>query len=121
METLAPPAVALPDPAPLADPDPVLLEAARLLREGWGQGRYRLKPPFYLRLLGAKPRYCLIGAISEAGRLTINFPGYLPSASLPYIEALGFKHPNDALRWNDAEERTQEEVVERVERAAYGL
>lgn len=126
---LAPPSLPLPlspvappaEERELPEPDPVLLEAARLLREGWTQGLYRKSPPLYLRLLGAKPRYCLVGAVAEAVGMTIGFPAYLPPSTLPYIKALGFRHPNDALHWNDASNRKKEEVVELVERAAYGL
>lgn len=109
METLpAPPAVTLPEP------DPVFLAAARLLREGWSQGQMRREPNRLLRLLGARTRYCLWGALNAV------IP---PGASGRYstfrlCEALGL---DDPMGWNDEPGRTQEEVVERVERAAYGL
>jgi hypothetical protein len=102
-------------------PDPVLAETASLLREGWGQGSLEKEPPFWLRLFGAKPRYCLSGALGKvvAAHEDETLAGFYRHRF--YVGLLGFRSEDELIDWNDEYGRTQEEVVERVERTAYGL
>lgn len=99
-----------------SDPDPFLLEVARLLRGGWAQDYAEVVPPIWLRLLGAKRRYCLWGAYHAAAGAHPR-----PLSLVGFADVLGFTSDVRLAEWNDANGRTQDEVVERVERAAYGL
>lgn len=82
----------------------VLLEAADLIEEkGWCQGMYNNRS-------GAM---CMMGAIINAGRRHEH--RYTSRAHLRLIEAVGGVAP---VLWNDAPERTQEEVVSALRKAA---
>lgn len=96
----------------LAEPDPVLLRAAEIVRERWGQGT----PSF-----GSGGQACAMGAIAIAGGF--DYFRWMPSdaESLRYAKALGFKNSCEVADWNDTEGRTADEVAEALERAAYGL
>lgn len=89
----------------LAEPDSVLLRAAEIVRERWKSGVYG-EPG------GGR---CALGALSEA---LGNKPAVETKQSLALYHSLGV---TSIMGWNDTPGRTQTEVVEALERAAWGL
>ena len=102
---------ALPEPHPLARPDPVLLHAAALVRErGLCQGPWRPGGPL-----------CAAGALGVAGaHLGLSRPD-MEAAVSQFARALGGSEVVDIHSWNDEPGRSAAEVAEALERAAYGL
>jgi hypothetical protein len=96
---------------PLAEPDPVLLRAAEILRErGLCQGPWRAGGPL-----------CAAGAVGEAGKeLGLTRPE-MECCLLQFAGVLGGAALKDVHRWNDADGRTADEVTEALQRAAYGI
>lgn len=114
-----------PEVAKTARPEPVvnqvLLDAARLVGRAWCQ-HSSVREVMILTDAGTKAwtAYCAWAAISvshteRSERLITSHDGY------EIAEALGFNSPADLVAWNDAPGRTADEVVERLERGAYGL
>jgi hypothetical protein len=101
----------LPASEPLTRPEPVLLRAARLVRErGLCQGPWRSGGPL-----------CAAGAVGDAGRdLGLTRPE-MEERLLRFARVLGGSTFSDVHAWNDAPGRTAEGVAEALERAAYGL
>lgn len=114
--------VALPEAAPTerqAEPVyPELLGVADLLREqGWAQhDLVRLDDEG--NLMG----YCVYGAYLSCkfGHLREYVDDRTTTAN-ELARKLGFKNIGGLTLWNDAEGRTTDEVIEHLERAAYGL
>jgi hypothetical protein len=95
----------------LAEPDPVLLRAAAILRErGLCQGPWRAGGPL-----------CAAGAIGEAGRDHGLARTEMEARVLRFARALGGLAAGDVHAWNDVPGRVAEDVAEALERAAYGL
>lgn len=102
---------ALPQPQPLAQPDPVLLRAARIVRErGLCQGPWRA---------GGPP--CAAGAVGVAGGDLGLSRAEMEACVLRFARALGGSAPGDVHNWNDAPGRKAGDVADALERAAYGL
>lgn len=98
-------------PEPLAAPDPVLLRAAEILRErGFCQGPWRVGGPL-----------CTAGAVGQAAEELGIVRPEMEARLLRLAGALGGSAFPDVHSWNDAPGRTADEVVEALERAAYGL
>jgi hypothetical protein len=96
---------------PVAEPVyPEMLEAARILRElGWfHDGDY----------VSDKGEVCILAAASLA-----MYDDEVPitSEAMHLSKLLGFDSWVDAGDWNDHPDRTLSEVLERLERAAWGL
>jgi hypothetical protein len=99
------------EPAPFAEPDPVLLRAAEIVRErGLCQGPWRAGGPL-----------CAAGAIGEAGSDHGLVRAEMEALVLRFARVLGGSAVGDVHGWNDAPGRTVGEVAEALERAAYGL
>jgi hypothetical protein len=102
---------ALPEPQPLAQPDPVLLRAAGVVRErGFCQGPWRA---------GGPP--CAAGAVGMAGGELGLSRAEMEATVLRFARALGGSAVPDVHSWNDAAGRNAEDVADALERAAYGL
>jgi hypothetical protein len=101
----------LPQPEPLAAPDPVFHRAAEIVRErGFCQGPWRVGGPV-----------CAAGAVGQAGEeLGFSRPE-MEARLLQFADALGGSVFEDVHSWNDAPGRTAGEVAEALDRAAYGL
>lgn len=101
----------LPEPQPLAQPDPVLLHAAEIVQErGVCQGPWRAGGPL-----------CAAGAVGEAA-IDLGLDRVeMEARMLRFAHALGGSAVSDVHGWNDAPGRTAEEVAEALQRAAYGL
>lgn len=96
---------------PLADPDPVLVRAAAIVRErGLCQGPWRAGGPL-----------CAAGAVGEAGKDHGLDRAETEARLLRFARVLGGSDAGDVHRWNDAPGRSAGEVAEALERAAYGL
>lgn len=96
---------------PLADPDPVLVRAAEIVRErGLCQGPWRAGGPL-----------CAAGAVGEAGKDHGLDRAEMEARVLRFARALGGSAAGDVHRWNDAPGRSAGDVAEALERAAYGL
>ncbi|MGH3019848.1 MAG: DUF6197 family protein [Gaiellaceae bacterium] len=96
---------------PLADPDPVLLRAAEIVRErGLCQGPWRTGGPL-----------CAAGAVGEAGKDHGLDRAEMEARVVRFARALGGSDVSHVHCWNDAPGRSAGEVVEALERAAYGL
>jgi hypothetical protein len=94
-----------------AEPDPVLLRAAEIVRErGLCQGPWRTSGPV-----------CAAGAVGEAGGDLGLSRSMMEARLLKFAQALGGSSAGDVHDWNDAPGRTAAEVAEALERAAYGL
>ena len=101
----------LPEAQSMAEPDPVLLRAAEIVRErGLCQGPWRAGGPV-----------CAAGAVGEAGRRPRPPRAEMEARVLRFAHALGGSAAGDVHGWNDAPGRTAGEVAEALERAAYGL
>jgi hypothetical protein len=96
---------------PLADPDPVLVRAAEIVRErGLCQGPWNAGGPL-----------CAAGAVGEAAKeLGLTRPE-MESSLLQFAGVLGGAGFRAVHRWNDVDGRTADEVAEALERAAYGV
>lgn len=98
-------------PAKLAEPNPVLLRAAAIVRERWTQDS--------ATALEGPPR-CAMTAIAEiadrAGDASLFW-----TARAALVKSLGLASEWMVPDWNDAPGRTKEEVAEALERAAWGL
>src|SRR5207302_1305041 len=93
-----------------------LLEVLALLKRGWTRAESVARPPLVLRLLGARTRYCLAGAIAQ---VRWGEPWrYSQLEWDPLVQALGFPSPGELTYWNDCQKGAAP-VLERVERAAY--
>ncbi|MDQ3856912.1 MAG: hypothetical protein M3327_00445 [Actinomycetota bacterium] len=94
-----------------AEPDPVLLRAAEIVRErGLCQGPWRAGGPL-----------CAAGAVGVAGReLGLTDPE-MDARILRFARAVGGSAFSDVHAWNDVPGRAAGEVAEALERAAYGL
>jgi hypothetical protein len=98
-------------PDPFAEPDPVLLRAAQIVRErGLCQGPWRAGGPL-----------CAAGAIGEAGSDHGLVRAEMEARVLRFARALGGSGVSDVHGWNDAPGRTVGDVAEALERTAYGL
>ena len=96
---------------PLAEPDPVLLRAAEIVRErGLCQGPWR-----------AGGSLCAAGAIGEAGNDQGLTRTEMEARVLRFARSLGGSAVGHVHAWNDAPGRAAEDVAEALERAAYGL
>jgi hypothetical protein len=96
---------------PFAEPDPVLLRAAEIVRErGLCQGPWRAGGPL-----------CAAGAIGEAGSDHGLGRAEMEARVLRFARALGGSAVSDVHGWNDSPGRAAEDVAEALERAAYGL
>lgn len=96
---------------PLADPDPVLVRAAEIVRErGLCQGPWRTGGPL-----------CAAGAVGEAGKDHGLDRAEMEARVRRFARALGGSAAGDVHRWNDAPGRSAWDVAEALERAAYGL
>jgi hypothetical protein len=96
---------------PLADPDPVLVRAAEIVRErGLCQGPWATGGPL-----------CAAGAVGEAaGELGLHRTE-MEGKVLRFARSLGGSTARDVHGWNDAPGRSAGDVAEALERAAYGL
>lgn len=95
----------------MAEPDPVLLRAAEIVRErGLCQGPWRAGGPL-----------CAAGAVSQAGADLGMARWEMEARLLQFARAVGGSAFNDVHNWNDTPGRTAGEVAEGLERAAYGL
>lgn len=102
---------ALPHPRPLAQPDPVLIRAAAIVRErGLCQGPWRAGDPL-----------CAAGAVGIAGGDLGLSRAEMEATVLRFARALGGSAVRDVHTWNDAPGRSAEDVADALERAAYGL
>jgi hypothetical protein len=101
----------LPQSESVAQPDPVLLRAAEIVRErGLRKGPWKAGGPI-----------CAAGAVGAAGDdLNLTRPE-MEERVLRFACALGGSEPSDVHRWNDTPGRTAEQVADALERAAYGL
>jgi hypothetical protein len=94
-----------------AEPDPVLLRAAEIVRErGLCQGPWRADGPL-----------CAAGAIGEAGSDHGLARTEMEARVLQFARSLGGSAAGDVHAWNDAPGRAAEDVADALERAAYGL
>lgn len=96
---------------PLADPDPVLVRAAEIVRErGLCQGPWAASGPL-----------CAAGAVGEAaGELGLHRTE-MEGKVLRFAGSLGGSTARDVHGWNDTPGRSAGDVAEALERAAYGL
>jgi hypothetical protein len=102
---------ALPQPEPLAQPDPVLLRAAGVVRmRGLCQGPWRAGGPL-----------CAAGAVGVAGGDLGLSRAETEASVLRFARALGGSAAGDVHSWNDAPGRDAGDVADALERAAYGL
>lgn len=120
--------VTIPEVRPEAPAEPVypdLLEVADVLRRhGWAQEDFEVFDVESDRRVG----FCTLGAyyfflFGEIPDDEETLSGIEAKAD-EFARRLGFdsEDPGSALvGWNDEEDRTPEEVIERIERAAYGL
>jgi hypothetical protein len=99
------------EPQPLADPDPVLVRAADIIRErGLCQGPWAAGGPL-----------CAAGAVGEAaGELGLHRTE-MEGKVLRFARSLGGSTARHVHGWNDAPGRSAGDVAEALERAAYGL
>ncbi len=93
-----------------------ILRAARqlLIDRGWTQGTFARDAKGARTLYDAPDAvcYCSLGAIMVVGR------GFAPEAStLALTKAIGSGHPANVAEWNDAKDRTKEEVLAAYDRA----
>jgi hypothetical protein len=96
---------------PLAEPDPVLLRAAEIVRErGLSRGPWRAGGPL-----------CAAGAIGEAGSDHGLARTEMEARVLRFARSLGGSAVSHVHAWNDAPGRAAEDVAEALERAAYGI
>jgi hypothetical protein len=96
---------------PLAQTDQVLLRAAGIVRErGLCQGPWRSGGPL-----------CVAGAVGQAGEELGLSRSDMKAHLLRFAGALGGSAFSDVHSWNDAPGRTATQVVEALQRAAYGL
>jgi hypothetical protein len=86
---------------PVVEPDSTLMLAAEMLRGSWGQGNDRSSPPH-----GTLCIYLAIPTLNAMGKL---------------LCSLGLGSVEELFLWNDAPGRTEDEVIEALERAAVGL
>ena len=96
---------------PLADPDPVLVRAAEIVRErGLCQGPWAAGGPL-----------CAAGAVCQAsGELGLHRTE-MEGKVLRFAGSLGGSTARDVHGWNDTPGRSAGDVAEALERAAYGL
>lgn len=87
-----------------ANPVDVLLEARARLQNFWWDGSEKPRPLGR----GDTSHSCIVLALAKA----IGNPGETASLAA-YM--LGFKNSSEAFDWNDAEGRTQEEVLARID------
>jgi hypothetical protein len=100
-----------PETRPLAEPDPVLLRAAEIVRErGLCQGPWRAGGPL-----------CAAGAVGVAAHDLGLSRTEMERVVLRFARALGGSVARDVHSWNDAPSRSAGEVAEALERAAYGI
>lgn len=105
--------------APAVPVFPELVRAAEIIRKrGWCQHEL-------LRLDGS---FCAVGALKEAVGMRMSapvqdllYPELVDSPVKPALEALQNALGTYVATWNDAPERTQDEVIELLERVGYGL
>jgi hypothetical protein len=101
----------LPQSESVAQPDPVLLRAAQIVRErGLRKGPWKDGGPI-----------CAAGAVGAAGEDLILTRPEMEQRVLRFAQALGGSVISDVHRWNDTPGRTTAEVAEALERAAYGV
>jgi hypothetical protein len=90
----------------LDDASLALLEAADKLRnDGWAQGHLRTQDG----------RSCVVGVLRGFRVTTLT----VVVASDRLVKHLGLSRTDDLMIWNDAPERTKEEVIAALEAAAY--
>jgi hypothetical protein len=100
---------------PLIQPDSVLIDALRLIRQGWCQGTE------YWANKGVE-HYCVMGAIMFAADVYTEEERF--DAEEKLRKSLGFAprifgQLSPIARWNDDPKRTKDEVMDALERAAY--
>lgn len=96
---------------PPADPDPVLVRAAEIVRErGLCQGAWAAGGPL-----------CAAGAVGEAARELDLHRTEMEGKVLRFARSLGGSTARDVHGWNDAPGRSAGDVADALERAAYGL
>lgn len=102
-------------PVQLDEIGKVLLKARDYIREhGWCQNAF-----MHFEDECAFPSVCMVGALNWATGHAIDDD---VSDIWAYYERLGFPRRSGAIdNWNDTTDRTQQEVEERLERAAYKL
>lgn len=113
-------------PVELDELGQVLLKARDIIRtNGWCQNAYMDydNPDDWVEMKKS-PKVCLLGAINVAC-------GGMPDQDevrteadvwiLNIEERMGIPHDLTLPNWNDATDRTQQEVEERLERAAYNV
>ena len=97
----------------------VLLKARDTIREwGWFQNYYldvNANPHEF-------PRVCVLGAANHAAGYAVDdHEGETLLFHKSVARRMGFQQSADLADWNDTEDRTQQEVEERLERAAYKI
>ena len=103
--------IVLPEAEPLADPDPVLVRAAEILRErGLCQGPWKAGGPL-----------CAAGAVGEAARELGLLRAEMEGKVLRFARSLGGSTVRDVHGWNDTPGRSAGDVTDALERAAYGF
>jgi hypothetical protein len=102
---------AQPETQHMAEPDPVLFRAAELVRErGFCQGPWRAGGPL-----------CAAGAVGMAATDLGFSRAEMEAVVLRFARVLGGSAAYDVHSWNDARGRSAGEVVDALERAAFGL
>jgi hypothetical protein len=102
---------ARPEARPLAQPDPVLVRAAAIVRErGLCRGPWRAGGPL-----------CAAGAVGVAGGDLGLSRAEMEASVLRFARALGGSAACDVHSWNDAPGRSAGDVAHALERAAYGF
>jgi hypothetical protein len=104
-----------PAPTELGKAGEVLMQAAEIIRlVGWGQW------PGQDHYQG--PERCLMTAINGTRWFGDGVgEGAILKARDQVVRSLGFSCDQEAIDWNDTPGRTKEEVIEALERAAYGV
>jgi len=89
----------------------VLTEARKLIAQGWTQGEYK-------RVVDGVECYCLSGAIHQAAPYD-NPRGLEFAALFLSLRADDFylSSSSNLTEWNDAPDRTQEDVLDLIDRA----
>jgi hypothetical protein len=93
-------------PAQLDEMGKAFLEAADIIRK---HGLWQSKHPM-------KNQRCMMLAIGD-----VIHGGPMANDYVTFVDRLGFNSYNEATAWNDTKGRTKEQVIERLERAAYNL
>jgi len=99
----------------------LLVEARKLVAGGWTQKTYSRDAYGHQIPFGDSrcSQFCLSGAVQHAGAVNGGF-GFVQKAVLAELrDAIG---PNTAIAlWNDAKDRTQQEVLDVIDKAIKAL